>query len=354
MSNKNSQRKVVDTRNTTAARKKSNRGSCHNLNVRVNSKKSKRLRRRIVFIKAFKWTAAVGIVLVVLGGVYRGVDSFLFESSKFLLREISYETDGNLSKGRVIKHAGVGLGENILRVNLKQARHQILSGLPKVREVKIIRDLPGHLTFRVRERTPVAWLNEPKSLGQQQKMSEGLLLDKLGVPFLCEEPASRFKSLPVIFSDQFSQLSPGQRVQSLPVLRGLSLMSAFSSAFKGSPVRLESLREASDYSLVGDLNTGSKITFGLDEIDRQVGDLKLLLAEATRRGRVIAAANVMVKKNTPVKFTTTFSADLPVLRALPVTAPHTPRALPVSGSKQVKNSSKDPKKVLRSLPPDPN
>ena len=44
----------------------------------------------------------------------------------------------------------------------------------------------------------------------------------------------------------------------------------------------------------------------------------MLLAEATGRGRVLAEANVMVMKNTPVKFANNFVSDS-VAPAVPVT-----------------------------------
>ena len=95
------------------SRKKSN----HSLNVRVNSKKSIRVRRKIFFMKALKWSAVMMLAGLVLIGAYRGIDSFLFESPKFSLRNISYETDGDLPKQRILKFSGIEIGDNILFIN---------------------------------------------------------------------------------------------------------------------------------------------------------------------------------------------------------------------------------------------
>jgi len=292
----------------------------------------------------------VGLVLV---GVYRGIDSFLFESPKFLLRHISYETDGDLPKERIVKHSGVEIGGNILRVDLQDVRQQILDELPQVNEVNVVRDLPGDLSIKINERVPVAWLNGIDDIGAEKKNKGGILLDVNGHAFLCEGSASRYDFLPVIFSEEALHMEAGQRIHALTVLRGLYLVANFSTAFQASSVRLRSLRSETDYSLIGYLNTNAEIIFGLNEIDRQIGDLKLLLNEATRRGKVLAAANVMVKKNTPVKFANSVKRELSIPRALPIILRSVPRALPSKEkSDQIENSVNSSNLVLKALPID--
>ena len=66
-------------------RKVTRKGVEQSLNVRVNSKKSVSVRRKIFFVRFLKWTALTAMVFVVLLGSYRGVDRFLFESTKFAL-----------------------------------------------------------------------------------------------------------------------------------------------------------------------------------------------------------------------------------------------------------------------------
>jgi hypothetical protein len=349
MRSRKNKRKNSRSRFILRSRKKSN----HNLNVRINSKKSISVRRRIFFLKALKWSAVLMLVGLVLVGVYRGIDSFLFESPKFSLRHISYETDGDLPKERIVKHSGVEIGGNILRVDLQDVRQQILDELPQVNEVNVVRDLPGDLSIKINERVPVAWLNGIDDIGAEKKNKGGILLDVNGHAFLCEGSASRYDFLPVIFSEEALHMEAGQRIHALTVLRGLYLVANFSTAFQASSVRLRSLRSETDYSLIGYLNTNAEIIFGLDEIDRQIGDLKLLLNEATRRGKVLAAANVMVKKNTPVKFANSVKRELSIPRALPIILRSVPRALPSKEkSDQIENSVNSSNLVLKALPID--
>mgnify|MGYP006096260117 CR=1 FL=1 len=351
MMSRRNKRKDSKSRFSFGSRKKSNRKSNHSLNVRVNSKKSISVRRKIVFLKALKWSAVLAVTSLVLVGTYRGIDSFLFESPKFLLRHISYGTDGDLEKERIVKHSGVEIGGNILRIDLKDVRQQILDKFPQVKEVNIVRDLPSDLSIKINERVPVAWLNGIDDIGAEKKDKSGILLDANGYAFLCENSASRYDFLPVIFSEEALHIEPGQRIHSLTVLRGLNLFANFSTAFQASAVRLRSLRSETDYSLIGYLNTNAEIIFGLDEIDRQIGDLKLLLNEATRRGKVLAAANVMVKKNTPVKFANSVKRELSIPRALPIISRSVPRALQFKEkSDQIENPINSSKLVLKALP----
>lgn len=351
MRSKRNKRKDPRYRFSLRSRKKSNRKLNHSLNVRVNSKKSISVRRRIFFLKALKWSAVLTLVGLVLIGSYRGIDSFLFESPKFSLRHISYETDGDLPKERIVKHSGVQIGVNILRIDLQDVRQQILDELPQINEVNVVRDLPGELSIKINERIPVAWLNGIDDIGAEKKNNGRILLDVNGHAFLCEDSASRYGTLPVIFSEEASHIEAGQRIHALTVLSGLHLIANFSTSFQASSVRLRSLRSETDYSLIGYLNTNAEIIFGLDETDRQIEDLKLLLNEATRRGKVLAAANVMVKKNTPVKFANSVKRDLSIPRALPIISRSVPRALPFKEkSDESENSDNPPKLVLKALP----
>ncbi|MEC9037266.1 MAG: FtsQ-type POTRA domain-containing protein [Verrucomicrobiota bacterium] len=349
MSNRKKRRKGKGSRFGLRSRKKSN----HSLNVRVNSKKSIRVRRKIFFMKALKWSAVMMLAGLVLIGAYRGIDSFLFESPKFSLRNISYETDGDLPKQRILKFSGIEIGDNILRIDLKDVRQQIIDQLPQIKELSIVRDLPGDISISVNERVPVAWLNGIDDMGAERREVGGVLLDLNGHAFLCEHSASRYDNLPVIFSEECSHIEAGQRIHALTVIRGIRLAADFSTAFQSSTVRLKSLRSETDYSLIGYLNTNAEIIFGLNEIDRQIGDLKLLLSEAKRRGKVLSSANVMVKKNTPVKFANSVNRDSSIPRALPVISRSVPRALPSKDkSSQTQNSDNPSKLVLKAIPID--
>ena len=347
-------RKPSSTKNRSRAgsKNKPKRSRRQSLNVRVNSKKSVSVRRKIFLVRFLKWGVVAAILCVVLLGVYRGVDRFLFESPKFSLTEIKYQTDGALPEARVLRNSGIVLGDNILRINIKDARQRILSELPMIQDAEIIRKMPGSLSIKISERTPIAWLSGPEISENNFRIQGGLLLDRSGTAFKAEEPVMRFENYPVIITSEFRDVTPGKKLNTLAVQRGLDIALQFSEYFSDSPVLLRSLHSKNDFSIIGYLNTGAEITFGFDDISRQISDLKLLLAEATRRGKVLAEANVMVKKNTPVKFANNFVSDSVAPRAVPVTRRTAPK--PQEGEKKLRiiKKIKKPVQILKALPVD--
>ena len=116
-------KKISSTRSRKRSTAKSKTKTNHRkkLNVRVNSKKSVSVRRKLFMIRFLKWSAVAAILCVVVLGVYRGVDRFLFESPKFSLTKINYQTDGALPEARVLRNSGIKLGDNVLRINIKDA-----------------------------------------------------------------------------------------------------------------------------------------------------------------------------------------------------------------------------------------
>ena len=76
------------SRKRSTANSKAKTNHRKKLNVRVNSKKSVSVRRKLFMIRFLKWSAVAAILCVIAIGVYRGVDRFLFESPKFSLTKI--------------------------------------------------------------------------------------------------------------------------------------------------------------------------------------------------------------------------------------------------------------------------
>ncbi len=312
---------MARNRKYNGKRKRANaRSGRQRLNVRAKSKRGTRARRAGAAARVAKVAAAVALVVLLVVGVRRAIDHLLFESPKFKLSVIDYETDGHLPRARVLDAAGVERGGNILRIDLDAARERILEGLPQVRGVEIVPDLPDRIAFRVEERHPVAWLGDPERPREPQKRRGGWLLDGDGVVVECERLEPRFVALPVVYAADYADAKAGRAIDSKAVRAAIELVGEIDGAFASSPVELDSLRVENRYSLIGYLNTGAEITFGLKEIGRQVDDLQVLLAEATRRGRALATANLLVKKNTPVRFASP-GAGRPAPRAQPVARP---------------------------------
>ncbi|MCP4848432.1 MAG: FtsQ-type POTRA domain-containing protein [Verrucomicrobiaceae bacterium] len=281
----------------------------------------------------------VAFIFTLVVGVYRGIDYFLFENPSFMVNEISYSTDGNLGKRRVLDCLGLRPGENILRLDLDEMRGKILADLPRVREVHIIRDIPDRISFDIKERFAVAWLGNPLRLQSPQRCLGGLLVGSDGVVIRCEMFEQGYEALPVIFPEEKITLLPGSMVESVALTKGLEIVLCCEKIFKNSPVKLKSLRVSSPYSLVGYLNTGTEVIFGLEAIDRQISNLKVLLDEGTRRGEALATVNLLPKKNIPVRFT-----------ELEISGGAGPDVVPATPENKVSGREAVPRRVHRRVP----
>ncbi len=340
-------------RKNNGRRKRVNaRSGRQKLNVRAKSRRGTQVRRKAAGVRVLKAAAAIVFVVVLLVGLRRAIDHFLFESPEFELAVIDYQSDGYLTRARVLDAAGIAAGVNILRIDLEQVRDDVLAALPQVRAVEVVRDLPDRIALSVVERYPVAWLGDIERPRDPQKRRGGWLLDSEGIVLECERLEPRFIDLPVIFSTDYADASPGLELDSRQLLVAIELISIFERGFGISPVRLQSLHVENRYSLTGYLNTGAEITFGMKELSRQIDDLQVLLAEATRRGRALATANLLVKKNIPVRFASLLQ-DTRAPRALPVYSPAPAADPPSTRRRKVSRTAPKPIPPTRAAAGDP-
>ena len=331
--------KNLKQRRSGAGKGSRNERGSHQLDVRVSSRKASSLRWRKKLQKCLKLAVAITFVIVLWVAVYRGIDYFLFENPTFHIGEISYSTDGRLDRERDLDCVDLSVGANILRLDLEGMRERILTELPRVRQVKIIREIPDRLSIEVEERFPVAWIGNTARLQSPQRCLGGILVSSDGVVMRCDILEAGYELLPVIFPEEEITIVPGQRIESVALTKGLEIAISCSTFLKKTPVRLQSLRVTSPYSLVGYLNTGTEVIFGLEGIYRQVSNLKVLLDEGTRRGEALATVNLLPKKNIPVRFT---ELEVPVSPGSDVVP-----AVPESRVPGRKNSDR---RVYRSIP----
>ena len=107
---------------------------------------------------------ALGMVALTCCVAYRlirsSVDRLVYHNPRFAIQQIVVDDDGVLTPERVMQFAGVQIGQNLLSLDLDQARHN-LELLPLVCGVEVRRMLPNRLLIRVNERVAVARLRVP-------------------------------------------------------------------------------------------------------------------------------------------------------------------------------------------------
>lgn len=96
------------------------------------------------------------------------VHDALTQSSYFEAREITVEGNARLSKETILRQADIKLNENILGINLKVLRNNLLAD-PWIAQAEVERELPDAIHIRIKEQVPVAVveLNRPFFLSEQ-------------------------------------------------------------------------------------------------------------------------------------------------------------------------------------------
>lgn len=156
----------------------------------------------------------VAIVLVVgllAGGAVLGVRSLrgvLFHKNpKFTLRTLHITSGNTVSAEAVRQVTGIREGMNLFLFNLPRIRRDFLRNLPNVREIRMERHLPDTLQVSVFERIPVAKLSRN---GRVVTDFDGYIFSiQAGQETLAD-------TLPVLASEEWANLQPGQRMGARP------------------------------------------------------------------------------------------------------------------------------------------
>lgn len=119
-----------------------------------------------------------GVAALVL--VMTGLAAWLIaNSSLFATRDIRVLGNIRLTAREVQELAGVGVGDNLLRLGTDDAARS-LEGSPWVAEASVRRSLPSTLVVRIVERRPVAWLRDRR--GPVLLAADGVVLERSSRP----------------------------------------------------------------------------------------------------------------------------------------------------------------------------
>src|ERR1041385_7698667 len=117
--------------------------------VQTRGRASGRLRVALAVSLSLGLLAALGYGAYWL--VKTTVNRFVYNNPRFTIHQIVVDDDGVLTPERVVRFAGVQVGQNLLSIDLDQVRSN-LELLPMVRAVEVRRMLPDRLFIRVAER----------------------------------------------------------------------------------------------------------------------------------------------------------------------------------------------------------
>ena len=251
-----------------------------------------------------RWTwrlVKVCALLALLGGAgYGGMvgwKKFFWQNPDYALQDITFATDGTLTRDQARAVAKVKPGANIYSYKTAATR-EALAALPQVESVEVMRYLPNRIEITVKERKPTAWLAAaPGEKSAAPKPTH--LLDASGIVFQPRVILPEFKSLPVIAGVQTEDLEPGKMIRKAEVLAALDLLRRTREA--GS-LKVTSVDVSKGCFIVATDQKRAQITLGLDDIAGQMDRLVAVRNEAALIGQEIQTINLIPVRNIPVTF----------------------------------------------------
>jgi cell division protein FtsQ len=281
----------------------------HVLDVRLRSEQVRATRTRMAIV-------AIGVPAVTMFGLYLlwrtgewALDRFVYENAEFAIQRVDVQTDGVIAPDQLRSWSGVKPGANLIALDLASVKRN-LEFCPVIGSVSIERVLPRTLKIRVTERKPVAQVNMPRPNGANGVVISVFQLDAAGVvmqpldPRMCVIPLSQMKTggLPVITGLNFSQLQPGHRIAQAQAQAALQLISAFSRSPMAGLMDLRRIDVSEPGVVIATTGEGCEITFGLQNLEQQLGRWREIYDLGLRNNKLIASADFAVANNVPVRW----------------------------------------------------
>ncbi len=275
---------------------------------------------------------AVGVMLGTGFGLYvlwRAGDwvlnQMVYQNPAFAIREVEVQTDGVIAEAQLRRWANVKPGENLLALDLVRVKRD-LERIPFIATVSVERILPKTLRVRVTERDAVAQVNMPRPRVGGGVDVKVFHLDPEGFVMPPMDPRQRATPigptdglLPVLTGLKLTDLQLGRRVDSAQVAAGLRLISEFAGSPMAGLVDLRRIDVSASEVLVVTTGQGSEVTFGLQDLDRQLRRWRSTYDECQRMKRIIVSLDLAVPNNIPLRWLEANS--------LPAVAPKLPKPL---------------------------
>ena len=291
-------------------RKQKNRrlNRVHVLDVRLRSDQARKLRLRVgaLAFGALFGTLFSAYVLWRTGGWL--LNKLVYENQAFVIKELEVQSGGVISADQLRRWANVKKGENLLALDLARVKRD-LEMVPAIGTVSIERILPGTLRIRVTEREAVAQLNLLRKSTNSSLESVVYHVDADGYVMLPVDPRQRTAALvqtddalPLLYCPNQNELGPGRQIHSPQGTAALNLISHFALSPMAGLVDLRRIDATAPDVLVVQTGQGSEITFGLNDIERQLRRWREIHDFGMKTKRNVASIDLAVSNNVPVRW----------------------------------------------------
>lgn len=265
------------------------KGSILMVTARVSEQKKKRMHRLGAIILILVVTA--GTVFAAVQGAQIVFDKLFAENDRFLIENIDVRSDGRMRVEHVRDYAHVAEGMNLFAVDLEDVRNS-LEVVPLVNSVEVRRRLPDTLEVRIRERIGVARLGD-ESTGYPLSMDrEGVVLG----------PGSVSQSQPYISGFRKAGLRPGVIVDDAVVRSALEFIELCDAPQHSRFIKIARVDVASPEYMDVRLVQGERVLMPRADMAAKLTTLCEIIKRAADNGQAIAAVDMTVDRNFPVKF----------------------------------------------------
>jgi cell division septal protein FtsQ len=280
----------------------------HVLDVKLRSDQVRSTRVRLVAMACLLLSCTfLSLYLFWRVGVWT-LDTFVYSNADFAIQQIDVQTDGVIAPEQLRRWSGVKPQANLIGLDLAAVKRN-LELVSVIDSVSVERVLPRTLKIRVTERDPIAQVNVAWADAAGEITVHIFQLDADGVvmqpldPRLCVVPLAQMNSqLPVIVGLNSFQLQPGRRMELPQVQAALRLVSAFEHSPMAGLVDLRRVDVSAPGVVVATTGQGSEITFGLENLDRQLSRWRQIYNLGLSQSRTIASADLAVANNVPVRW----------------------------------------------------
>jgi len=309
------------------SRKQKNKrhGRGHVLDVKLRSSQVRASRLRwsgMAFAVVFG--TAFGFCALWCAGQW-ALNRLVYENRAFAIVQVDMQTDGVIAPDQLRRWANVKLGENLFALDLARVKRD-LEMVPWVSFVSVERIPPGKLRIRVNEREAVGQVNVPRSDGRGGVEISVFHLDPDGFVMMPLDPRQRTTPanqpddpLPVLTGLGLHELQPGRRLELPQVQAALRLVTEFARSPMAGLVDLKRIDIGSAEVLVVTTGQGSEVTFGLQDLDRQLRRWRQIHDLGQQLNKSLATLDLAVTNSLPARWLQVDTG--------PVTVPKAPRPL---------------------------
>jgi cell division protein FtsQ len=277
------------------------------LDVKLRSDQLRAARTRLVAV-------AFGVLFGTVFGLYVlwrvgewTLNKLVYQNQTFAIQEIDVQTDGVISIDQLRRWANVKSGENLLALDLVRVKRD-LELVPSIQTASVERILPRTLRIRVTEREPIAQVNVPHPQTGGGIELRVFHLDAEGYVMLPLDPrqrsisVSQVSELPLISGLNLNELQPGRRLATPQLRAALELICSFGESPMAGLVDLRRIDLSAGDVLSVNTGQGSQVTFGLQDVERQLRRWREIHDQGLKMNKAIATLDLAVTNNIPARW----------------------------------------------------